>query len=129
SRPLLLQRELEPYGKALVSLIHDDPAAGAVGELKALADIRKRHLVSLTQGLCVVSDRVGNFNDEILLLSLSRDDHFAALRQQFDAMIDRVLDKRLQGQVGQQRVRRNPAEVPADVEAIAEAQLFDALVE
>ena len=97
---------------------------GVEEEREALADV--------LQGHAVAAALVAGFEVRILdrrmhapRAPLDAHQHLTDARSRLDAVIDRVLEQRLQHHRRQQRIRGRRIELPADAEALPEAQLLD----
>src|SRR6185295_7220101 len=125
--PVLQMREAQGHDVLIVEPARLHERAFAVHEREPLPDIGERELVAFP---IVLPLRHGIAHDDrdqpAGKLAVDRDDTAVGLR--FDAVINRVLEQRLQQQARHERLHRELIDVPHDVQPVAEPQLLDALI-
>src|SRR5690606_19221236 len=102
-----------------------DRAAPAVRQRDSLTKIIERvPITGPLRGFRI--DRVRERDDELPAVDVAAHGHLAPRGKRFDAMIDRVLEERLNRQARQPGSGRDAGDVPVELQAVAEAECLDA---
>src|SRR6185312_10975224 len=121
-------REAQRHDVLIVEPAGFHERAIAVHERQPLADIRERELVAFAIVL-PLGHGVAHDDGDQPAGKLAVDGDDAAMGLRLDAVINRVLEQRLQQQPWHQREHRQLIDVPYHLQPISEPQLLDALVD
>ncbi len=97
-------------------------------QVQAFADVGERHLVACGSRRGLPYRRVANFHVQSVVVSIQSDVDDTPFRQRLDAVVDGILQQRLQNQGRNERVRRHVLHIPAHLEAFAQTQFFNSQV-
>src|ERR1700719_4998377 len=127
ARGLLDERESQRHDVLRIEAPRFHERTLAVHEAQALADVGERQAVALALPGCGV-ERVAHHDGHEPAADLAGNGHRAALGARLDAMVDRVLEQRLDHEMGYQGIAGQRVGLPVHLQPPSQAQLLHALI-
>ena len=128
---------IRSYGKRIVTRYSpsgcstSSAPAAAVRELQPLADVLEREPVARALDRVVARrrDRVRDDDLDTAVRHSTADGDRPAVLERLDAVVDRVLEQRLNGEARHERAHRQLGDIPAHFEALAKPHFLDPLID
>src|SRR6202140_2987373 len=127
ARGLLDERESQRHDVLRLEAPRLHERTPAVHEAQALADVGERQAVALALSWCGI-ERVAHHDGHEPAADLAGNGHRAALGARLDAVVDRVLEQRLDHEMGYQGIAGKRVGLPVPLQPTSQALMVHALI-